>query len=214
MVAALRANFVPQRSLLPQVKPERVRVLPPKTPVLLPPPPAPEAAKILPEPRSKVTFALAPKPVIAPLPQNPAQKTAAKISETVETSLAVITPSSPPPEARNFSLNEQGAPPPVVLDLPDDFRDALPRYAENPLPVYPQLARRNGWRGQVLLQVSVTSDGKVKHLDVQQSSGFRILDRAALRAVKDWRFYPARRAGRSVVSEVLVPVEFHLSQAM
>lgn len=212
LVAALRANFVPQGSLLPQVKPEQVQVLPSKTPVLLPPPKAADAAKTLPE--SEVTSAVDPKLVIPPLPQAPAQKPSAKRFEPVEPSPAVLTPTSRLPEAHNFSSNGQESRQPPALDLPDDFRDALPRYAENPLPVYPQLARRNGWRGEVVLQVSVTRDGKVNHLDIQHSSGFRILDRAALRAVKDWRFHPARRAGHAVVSEVLVPVEFHLSQAM
>jgi outer membrane biosynthesis protein TonB len=35
-----------------------------------------------------------------------------------------------------------------------------------------------------------------------------------LKAVKNWRFYPASRAGRAVDSEILVPVEFHLSQSI
>lgn len=214
VVAVQRAKFVPQRSSLPQVKPENLRVLPQKKPVLMSPPRAPEAAKPLPAPRPAVTSAVDLKPVIPPVAQTLEQKPAAKISEPVKTSLEAITPLSPPPEARNFSLNAQTAPPPVVVEMPDDFRDALPRYAENPFPVYPQLARRNGWQGQVLLQVAVTSDGKVKTLNVEKSSGFRILDRAALRAVKNWRFFPARKAGRAVVSEVLVPIEFHLSQAI
>ena len=41
----------------------------------------------------------------------------------------------------------------------------------------------------------------------------RELDRAALSAVKQWRFQPALRDGTQVASTVMVPVQFELDPA-
>ncbi|HEY5672260.1 MAG TPA: energy transducer TonB [Malonomonas sp.] len=90
------------------------------------------------------------------------------------------------------------------------FRDALPRYDLNPRPVYPEVSRRRGQQGTVLLEVAVLDDGSVEKAIVTQSSGFRLLDRAALTAVRRWRFHPATSAGLVVASRVVVPVDFVL----
>lgn len=80
----------------------------------------------------------------------------------------------------------------------------------NPKPRYPSLARRRGYEGRVLIQVALRPDGRTAHVEVKESSGHRVLDAAALAAVKDWRFRPARRAGRPISSTVSVPVSFRL----
>jgi protein TonB len=55
-------------------------------------------------------------------------------------------------------------------------------YGTNPPPPYPSTARRRGWEGEVLLLVDVTAQGEVCNVTVSRSSGYRILDRAALNA--------------------------------
>jgi len=92
----------------------------------------------------------------------------------------------------------------------EPFAHAVPRYADNPRPDYPTVARRNGWEGKVRLLVNVSVDGEVDRISVSQSSGYAVLDRAARRAVRRWRFIPALEVGRKVASEVLVPIEFRL----
>ncbi len=92
------------------------------------------------------------------------------------------------------------------------LREAQPLYADNPPPAYPRLARRRGWQGEVLLQVRVGSSGKVLTARVERSTGYPVLDRAALEAVRDWRFRPARRGLLPVESEVRVPVRFRLER--
>ncbi len=101
--------------------------------------------------------------------------------------------------------NRPAATPPVIRTT-----RAKPRYADNPSPVYPAVARRKGWSGKVLLLVQVDKAGAVKRLSVKRSSGYRVLDRAARRAVRRWRFVPATEVGRRVVSEVVVPIDFRL----
>ncbi|WP_020675981.1 energy transducer TonB [Geopsychrobacter electrodiphilus] len=87
---------------------------------------------------------------------------------------------------------------------------AIPRYVDNPRPHYPEVARRKGWSGEVQLLVRVDKAGAVERLSVAQSSGFAVLDRAATRAVRRWRFAPAVRAGARVASEVVIPIDFRL----
>lgn len=80
----------------------------------------------------------------------------------------------------------------------------------NPRPHYPLAARRRGMQGRVLLSVMVNEEGKVAHLFIKQSCGYRLLDEAALRAVRQWRFQPASRLGRSVSATVEIPIRFVL----
>jgi periplasmic protein TonB len=78
-------------------------------------------------------------------------------------------------------------------------------------PVYPEVARRRGQQGRVLLQVNVAANGTPLGVTVAQSSGFASLDDAALRAVEQWRFVPATRGGTAVPAIAEVPVRFRLT---
>lgn len=49
---------------------------------------------------------------------------------------------------------------------------------------YPALARRQGWEGQVLLAVTIEPDGQLENLQVASSSGYAVLDAAALHALQ------------------------------
>jgi protein TonB len=80
----------------------------------------------------------------------------------------------------------------------------------NPPPRYPRLARSRGQEGRVLIRVSVLGNGRVASAKVTRSSGHSSLDRAALKAVKHWRFRPALRSGKPVTATLTVPVVFRL----
>lgn len=83
-------------------------------------------------------------------------------------------------------------------------------YQHNPKPEYPNLARRRGWEGTVLLLVEVTEKGQVTSVKLQNSCGYTILDKAARKAVKNWRFLAGTAGGRPVTSAILIPVHFKL----
>ena len=72
--------------------------------------------------------------------------------------------------------------------------------------------RRRWQRTLAVLSVLVGADGRVGGVNVATSSGFRILDDVATRAVKKWTFAPARRGSRAVESVVEVPMKFALSR--
>lgn len=90
-------------------------------------------------------------------------------------------------------------------------RSSAPNYGINPLPKYPLLAREKGYEGTVYLRVLVRVDGRVGQLAVDRSSGYEVLDRAAVDSVKEWAFFPAKKGGKSVQSWVLLPVKFALN---
>lgn len=60
------------------------------------------------------------------------------------------------------------------------------------LPKYPRFAERNGIKGNTTLRITIGSNGRVTSSSIAKSSGHTILDRAALSAVKSWRFKPAK----------------------
>lgn len=78
----------------------------------------------------------------------------------------------------------------------------------NPLPPYPETARRRGQEGQVELAVVVAADGTALQVSVADSSGYRLLDQSAARTVQRWRFTPEQGRGQAIVR---VPITFRLT---
>lgn len=77
-------------------------------------------------------------------------------------------------------------------------------------PHYPNDSRRKREQGTVLITVVVGFDGSVADASLSHSSGFARLDRAALSAVKRWKWSPTLRAGHSVMVRGIVEIPFIL----
>ncbi len=94
-------------------------------------------------------------------------------------------------------------------------RGALTRnvspYLKNPAPVYPNFARERGWEGIVILKVLVRQDGTAGRVEVQKSSGYKILDTSAVDTVQKWKFKPAGIGNMSFASWVRIPIHFKLT---
>ena len=90
------------------------------------------------------------------------------------------------------------------------YASARPSYGFTPRPGYPAVAIRRGYEGSVLLNAYVLPNGKVEEVTIFKSSGYKVLDNAALKAVKKWKFVPAQRGFKAVSSWVKVPIEFRL----
>ncbi|KRG71095.1 energy transducer TonB [Pseudoxanthomonas dokdonensis] len=90
---------------------------------------------------------------------------------------------------------------------PPPARAARP-LASNAQPKYPAAALRSGIGGTVLVRANVSAYGVPADVDIVKRSGNRDLDRAAVNAVRHWRFEPAQANGKRVASLVQVPVEF------
>ncbi|MEE9491873.1 MAG: TonB family protein [Gammaproteobacteria bacterium] len=83
-------------------------------------------------------------------------------------------------------------------------------YLHNPPPKYPQRARRMGLEGDLLLRVRVLETGIAEELFIKESSGSSILDKAALKAVRNWHFIPAQKNNQSISTWVDIPIRFKL----
>jgi len=88
--------------------------------------------------------------------------------------------------------------------------DAYPLYRENVPPVYPAIARIRGYEGIVLVAAEILQDGRVGNMKIRKSSGYAILDKSAIEAVKPWKFEPARKSGKPFAVWVELPIKFVL----
>lgn len=91
---------------------------------------------------------------------------------------------------------------------------AIPRYRENTPPAYPLVARKRGYEGIVLIAAEIFTNGGVGGLKIKKSSGYGVLDRSAVQAVKTWKFEPGTRLGKPVSMWVEVPVKFVLKDTL
>lgn len=83
-------------------------------------------------------------------------------------------------------------------------------YLNNPEPAYPPLSRRAGETGKAVLLVRISILGRAESVQVQTSSGYARLDMAAVEAVRQWRFDPAREGEQVVASLAQIPIDFTL----
>lgn len=118
---------------------------------------------------------------------------------------APATP-EPPPLAPAGPVPGEAAPPPPMADA------SRPRPVDAPPPDYPRDAMRRGQQGTVVLRVQVDARGNPGGIDIIERTGSRSLDRAAVDAVRRWRFAPAVRDGQPVAGTVDVPIEFTLQR--
>ena len=88
---------------------------------------------------------------------------------------------------------------------------SVPRYRENTHPDYPSIARMRGYEGIVLLSVEIFANGRVGRLNIKKSSGYAVLDRSALEAVRTWKFEPAKKADIPLTVTVDIPIRFSLN---
>jgi periplasmic protein TonB len=199
--AVLLAGLIHYRPQPPHVlelpKPMMVALVTPPAPqpaVTLPALPPPEPIPPQPKPKLKPKKVVRPKP--APRPK------------------AIQTPVEPPeptsvPQPLAHAAPVQGPPTksPSAEPMPPKFSA---NYLKNPAPDYPAISRRLGERGQVLLRVLVSPEGRPEQVEINRSSGYQRLDQAAQNAVRRWQFVPARQGENTVRAWVIVPIVFTL----
>lgn len=76
-------------------------------------------------------------------------------------------------------------------------------------PVYPTELKREGVAGMVKVKFTVDVQGNVSNPEVESSSnpGF---NKAALEAIKSWKFKPATQDGSPIAKTVSIPLKFML----
>ena len=79
-------------------------------------------------------------------------------------------------------------------------------------PVFPADALSQHIGGTVILMVKIGTDGVAKDIKVFDSSGFRSLDLAAIKAAYNWRYIPAIKDKRPIEAYAKIPVSFEGKQ--
>jgi protein TonB len=87
---------------------------------------------------------------------------------------------------REAAAREAAAPPPPAAPV----AAASLRVVSAPSPRYPPEALRAGTSGEVLVEITVGTDGSVTNARVVRATPARVFDREALNAVRRWKFEP------------------------
>jgi protein TonB len=117
----------------------------------------------------------------------------------------------------DLNLEDEPPPPPP----PDDGAIVFVPYDEPPMPiggfqaiqkrlVYPEIARKAGVEGRVLVWAQVDVDGSVVRTKIVKSLGPNGCDEAAVNAIKSVDWKPAKQRDRPVKVWIAVPVDFRL----
>lgn len=194
----------PKRQTVELVRPP---IVPPQA--VEPPKPEPEPPKPLPQ---KLAAKPPPKPVsVAASP--PALRTRAADSVIAPDALTVPENTSAAPSTGPVVAAPPAPPAPPVPPAVEAVSEASASaaYLHNPPPVYPAVAERQGWQGRVLLRVLVSAAGTAQSVEIQKSSGRKLLDDAALSTVRNWRFVPSKRGNTPIEGWASVPIEFKLA---
>jgi TonB family protein len=109
-------------------------------------------------------------------------------------------PPPPPPPA-----------PPVVVPTPIQMQwEEAPRLLQMVTPIYPDSARRAGIDGQVNLRITVDEQGFVTDAEVVSARPAGLFEEAAVSAILQWVFEPARSGGHPITVQMGQQINFSL----
>ena len=83
-----------------------------------------------------------------------------------------------------------------------------PRYIKQKSPVYPKRSWELGQQGTVVLRALINKKSQLVKLEIASSSKYKLLDDAAIAAVKEWRFKPEEYKGQVRKGWIKIPLRF------
>ena len=92
-----------------------------------------------------------------------------------------------------------------------DSVDSIPRVLKRSPIVYPELARKQGASGYVLLNVLINENGRVEDVEIIESKPKEIFDLSATSTVRKWKFEPATYMGKKVKVWATQKITFKLN---
>jgi protein TonB len=101
-------------------------------------------------------------------------------------------------------------PPPVQKPVRIGYGIREPKRIVNVTPEYPEVARRAGVQGVVILEAVLDVSGRVQSVRVLRSTP--LLDSAAIKAVQQWRYTPTELNGVPVPVLMTITVQFTLAR--
>lgn len=183
-------------------------------------------AKSAPTVVNMVELSTTPPPAAPPPPieQQPQPETMAPVQTPIVSPPPIVQTNAPPPPI--FSAPQPApqspapvakaaapAPPAPVLAQsgPVTVGDLSSKMVSAKPPKYPFDSRKKKEQGTVLLTVLLDAAGAVSEISVSRSSGHDRLDKAALDAVRRWRWSPTVRNGQAVMVRGTVQIPFVLT---
>lgn len=94
------------------------------------------------------------------------------------------------------------------IRLQVDSATTGPAYATQKPPRYPMKALRTGQAGEVMVEAEISNDGRVLSTRIARSVAPKILEVAAIAAIKDWTFVPETVNGIPIATTALLPISF------
>lgn len=177
--------------------------------VLISTQPDPVASPALPPPEPSPPE-VAPAGTPHPVPEAPPSERALTTPDTPSPATPASPGPSPEASAPAQDMPVPAATDPVAAALTPPRSDAA--HLNNPKPVYPALSQKYKEQGRVVLDVYILADGSVGEIRLKTSSGYRRLDDAAMRAVRRWKYIPARRGNEPVALWYQQPLLFNSPQ--
>lgn len=124
-----------------------------------------------------------------------------------EVEVAVTPKMETPKPIETVAKSEQNN----VREAPQQARIEAKQNPKRPIkPKYPDLARERGEQGAIRLKLGINAKGLVENIEILSSTGFKLLDEAAIKAVKAAKFIPAQIDGAAVFSTSEIKLEFKL----
>lgn len=203
LVLHIAAFYAIQSGLLSRVVSAAIPTITTINLIAPPAPPKPPAPAV---PKTVELSAPVPRAVIPPLP------------------LIAVAPSEPtitPPQPSRAEAAPPAAAAPAAPSAPAQApappAPATPRtvssveYIKAPQLVYPNMSRRLGESGTVILRILINEKGLPEQILIHKSSGYNSLDEAGRQSALRALFKPMIENGKAVPVYVLVPLTYQLS---
>lgn len=143
------------------------------------------------------------------LPEKPQTPPPTQTPQSVQKTLQIALPTMP-----MIGLDTAVSGLAVNIPLLSDFsanQQALPLYRVE--PQYPARAMKLGAQGFVLLSFTIDAQGRPQKIRIADSKPRRLFDKAALQALKKWKYQPKIVNGKSVAQAgQTVRLEFKISK--
>jgi len=83
--------------------------------------------------------------------------------------------------------------------------------SHNPSPEYPEMAIFLGYQGTAVIRIKISAQGVSKGVEILRSSGHKILDESAAKALRKWRFTPGKNdSDKPMTDSVIISVIYIL----
>ncbi len=174
-----------------------------------------------------------PPPITPPAPKHPEIKTQPTIKTLTKPTRSKEAPPPPPAvqtEVLAVAPKVDALPspvPPVPIMVPEPPKLIVPSQAEinaalngynsalwgkiGKYKQYPKIAQMRGWQGEVIVELLLDGNGKLKSKKILTSSGYEVLDKQALEMIDKAAPFPSPpEALRASSFSITVPIPFRL----